>query len=562
MSAATKAKASARAVQAASPKQAASKKPPESMLTIIAPSARDRWSSATISNLTPARIESILRGAISGSFVSQWELFDLMEDTWYRLKKNLNEVKRSVQKVELVATPYLTSGDKEPSPRAKQKRDLLEFAIWNTLPRVEADENSFEDAVYDLCDAVGKGVSIQETLWETRETPMGTAILPRAWQWVYPRHYGYVANNPSLQLSPQGDGGDYVTFPKDQFVIGTFKTKTGHLLTSSLLRSLAMFWIGANFSYDWMLNFAQMFGIPIRWAEYDPQNPKLLSAICDMLENLGSAGWGAFPAGTKLTLHEAVQRAADNPQSFLMSLADIACDILILGQTLTTSVGASGSRALGEVHQDVRADVIEHAGAWVAKTFNYQFVPALMRLNFGDNDEDPYLVAEIEQAKDAKAMADRDKVLAIDMRMPMKKSWLYDRHDVPMPDEGDDLFEPPAPAPSPMLPPSDPTKARAVHARAANDQLIDNVLEGLTGVQARWLGGVRPYFAQLVQMAQSDEVTDDELLRTLEAATIQIPELFDRLDHTALEAALYNAMSAATVNGAVTGFLKRGATKV
>ena len=37
-----------------------------------------------------------LRGALAGSHVQAWELFDLMEDTSPRLMKNLNEVKRAV----------------------------------------------------------------------------------------------------------------------------------------------------------------------------------------------------------------------------------------------------------------------------------------------------------------------------------------------------------------------------------------------------------------------------------------------------------------------------------
>jgi phage gp29-like protein len=533
------------------------------MLALIRPQARDRWSAATLQNYTPDRITQVLRGVVGGSFTSQWELFDLMEDTWPRLKGNLNELKRAVMKVDML--PVAFGEDKKATPLALKKKEVLTAAMSATLPDVALDENSWEDNVYDICDAVGKCISVQEILWDVRNG----MVLPRAFQWIYPRHYGYWTDQPQLQISKSGMGGDWSDFPPDKFVIATFKTKTGHLLTSAMLRSLATLWIGANFSYDWALNLAQMFGLPIRWATYDPTNPKLLDEICDMLENMGSAGWGAFPAGTTLELKEAVKDAAHNPQSFLIQLADITADILIKGQTLTTAQGSRGSQALGKVHADIRFEVIEFVASWVAKVLNYQFVPALMRLNFGNNDEDPYLIADIEQQKDALQMAQRDLILFGEMGVPVKKMWFYQRHDVPVPEEGDDILVvqiQPAPAGPGGGSNGSGTQARLIDAKAsgttATDQLINNVIENLTGVQARWLGDVRPFFVQLFEYAKSNEVTDAELIRTIEESAKVIPELFGKLKTQELEDALYNAMSAATVNGVARGFMLRNRRRI
>lgn len=532
------------------------------MKQLIAPHARDRWSSAALANLNPDRIVSIMRGVVSGSFKAQWELFDLMEDTWPRLKKNLNELKRAVQKVDML--PIAFGAEKKATPLAEKKKDLLIAAIAGMKPRVVADENSWERGVYDVCDAVGKSVSVQEIDWEVRNG----MVLPRAFQWIYPRHYGYWVDQPDLMLNVRGDGSDFIPFPDDKFIIATFKTKTGHLLTSALLRSLATVWIGANFSYDWALNLAQMFGLPIRWATYDPGNPKLLDEICDMLENMGSAGWGAFPAGTTLELKEAVKDAAHNPQSFLMTLADISADILILGQTLTTTAGDRGSQALGTIHQEVRGEVIEYVATWAAEVFNYEFIPALMRLNFGHNEEDPYLVPDIEQKKDALQMAERDKILIGEMGVPVGRRWFYERHDIPEPGKDDELLEikPPTPPPgpndkSPNQRGNKPAKAKFMSAdnpeAAATDALIDNVLEDLTGMEVRWLGDVRPFFAQLLEYSKNGEVTDAELLHTIEQSAAIMPELFDKLKSEELETAFYNAMGPAIVNGVALGFMKR-----
>ncbi|MEI2422245.1 DUF935 family protein, partial [Arthrospira platensis SPKY2] len=112
---------------------------------------------------------------------------------------------------------------------------------------------------------------------------------------------------------------------------------------------------------------------------------------------------GAFPVGTTLELKEPSGRAADNPQSYLLELADRAADILILGQTLTTDVGSSGSRALGETHESIRLDVLRSAAEWVSQVINYQLIPAILRANFGDDANAPWAGPGIEEPKDSKA---------------------------------------------------------------------------------------------------------------------------------------------------------------
>jgi len=86
---------------------------------------------------------------------------------------------------------------------------------------------------------------------------------------------------------------------------------------------------------------------------------------------------------------------------------------------------------------------------------------------------------------------------------------------------------------------------------------VDNVLEELTGVEAKWLGGVKPYFRKLLLAARDENISDAQFIAVLEKAQKDMPELFAKLDIKALETAFNNAMSPAVVNGAVQGFMKR-----
>ena len=92
----------------------------------------------------------------------------------------------------------------------------------------------------------------------------------------------------------------------------------------------------------------------------------------------------------------------------------------------------------------------------------------------------------------------------------------------------------------------------------ATDRMLDGLVEHLTGVEARWLGGVKPFFAELLAKAQDKDLSDEDFLKALEKAQKHLPELFSKMDTTALATAMESYMGTAAVNGAVRGYLERG----
>lgn len=542
----------------------------------IQPAARDRWGSQVLSTWTPELIESTIRGAMSGDLTRQWELFELMESTWYRLQKNLEQIKASVISMDWEVQPWARKGE-EPTPEAIRKAELVDDLIWDFRPRPDYDENDFEDTIRDILDARGKGISVLELDWEQRPGAVGI----RATRHVHPKYYGYPfagddrlmlrvgqvkQNNPSAPLVVSE--GDFAPFPEDKFILAVCKAKSGHPISGAMLRCLGFWWAATNFTGPWLLNFCQLFGQPIRWATYDPNMATSDRQVLEeMMENMGSAAWALFPSGTQLELKEAVKGGTDNPQIALFDLADKICDIRILGQTLTSDVADSGSRALGDVHEGVLAGVKDSLATWAAKVIRNQVIRPLLRLNFGDDEECPFLVASAAERVDPKLLAERDQVLNA-MGLELPKAWLYERHGVPEPQEGEDTLQKAAP----VMPVTDGTdgtdqtdpekteeEKEEIMAKEATDKLAENVIEELTGVQAKWLGGVKPFFSRLIAIAQSRAVSDAEFIQAIEDSRKHLPELFNAIDHDALATAMEKAMAAAVVNGAVTGHLRRSA---
>ncbi|HWD20504.1 MAG TPA: DUF935 family protein [Verrucomicrobiae bacterium] len=544
------------------------------LLPFIVPQARDRWLSVLVRGYTPELIEGILRGAFSGNLLYQWQLFDLMEGTWPHLQKDLNELKRAVRSMDVSVAPYAEKG-KEPTPEAQQRADLVERALREMLGQPAKDQNDLGATIYDLLDAWGKGISVLEIDWELRaSTGQPPAYLPKGTRWIHPWNYGYPSIGADLMLDTTRINTQvnaiptyyqplrpivqqYAPFPDNKFLLSIVKQKSGHPIGGAMLRVLAWWWCAANFSSEWLLNYAQLFGIPFRWAEYDQTKPGLLDLIQQMMENMGSAGWAAFPAGTKLQFMEGAKSAAENPQAYVLTFADKIADIVILGQTLTTDVGGSGSRALGEVHEGVRGDILEGAGTHVSNIFSHQFAPAVLYLNFGDRALCPTVFLGAEEVTDAKDLADRDATL-LDRGVEMPAEWFYRRHDIPQPQPGQAVIKKAA-AP---LPGGIDADQASVQAKDATEQLAENVMQNVTGVEARWLGGIKPLFVRLAAAAQSHKLTDEDFIRVVETAAKNMPELFPQLKTKELAKELENTMATALVNGVAKGVMLRGGGSV
>jgi phage gp29-like protein len=569
-------KGARKAIRTASGTPAASRS--VALRQILLPSAKDRWQGYWVNYYTPQRIEMILRWAAAGDMLQQWQMFDLMERTWPRLQGNLRKLKDKAASVGWMVQPWYAKGAK-PTPEAVRRADLLEDAINTMRPSVADDENDFEGTVWDLADAWGKGTSLLEILWEPRDN----MIAPRATRFVTPNHYGFwsTKTQPDAIRFKADDSwlanqsSDPMDLIPDKFLLGVAKGKSGHPAGAALLQPLAFFWAAMNFSWEWFLNYAQIFGIPIRFATYsDNASQETIAEIDNMLENMGSMGWANLPAGTTLDIKEPSKTSGNHPQESIITAANTACDILILGQTLAQEAGDIGSQALGKVHADVMSDREQALIGWTARMLNLQLVPAFCRLNFGDTKEAPQIVADCDEGPDAQTLG-QTILVAQKAGLQVSKHWAHDKLGIPIPEPGEEVLEPVAPQMAGMAggheepdgdedeegnEPADDTDEEEddeVSAKAATDQLIDNTLERLTGIQARWLGGVRPFFAELIAKALDKDVTDADFVKAVEHAKKQMPDLFHKLNPDALAVELEASMGAACVNGAVKGFMKR-----
>ena len=422
--------------------------------TVIRPHARDNQLSPIPIDFDPETLGWILDEGGRGNLMLQNELFNTMEDTWDRLRSNLNKIKKAVAKLPFNLQPWTEKG-REPSAAALEKAAFVEHALHNQKAATWEGQHNFQATIYELLDAVARGISVLEIDWTIEHgkyVPAGTRRVP--WTCLgfeTPSHLQTFphSNSSALRLFPDRDKSNPKQFEKypHKFLVGVYRAKSGHIAETAQLRALAHLWLGRMLGWEWMTHKAELFGLPIRWATYDPAAPQTqIDQVSDMLRNMGTAAWGAFPQGTDLQiLNGSTPGVAgkSEPTERLMAIADRSCDLLFLGQTLTSEEGNSGSYALGNVHREVELDLYENYAAYVIDVINNQLIPSMIELNWGNADELPFLEVELARPEKDQRMVERDKLLFQDMALPVSKQWLYDRHKVPAPGPKEDLFQAP-----------------------------------------------------------------------------------------------------------------------
>jgi phage gp29-like protein len=409
-----------------------------------------------LANVTPEQVRSILRNVRTGRLEDQDRLFRLMLDSWSRLRKCLNEVSGAVASLPIMISPAIREGEEEPTPTALRIHEVVERALESYAPRPAYLELDGMGMIKAMVDAYAKGISVVEILWHTQNG----VVSPRCFCPVPAKYLAYPQSweeTDRLMVSPDGvPMGNLQDFPEDKFLIGIWQQGGVHPIHCGNLRALTKQWLGAIYGMGWLMQYAQLFGIPWRHIETDG-SAEAMSKAQDLLEGIGSSGAAVTGPNVKLSVLEGVSgSAATMPQSHLMDIADKACDILMLGQTLTTDVGASGSRALGDVHASVRSDILQSVATWVSGIYTNQLIPAIVKLNFGmvASEDLPYATLEIPVPKDQKAIAERLKIIS-EIGLPVTLKWAYEEMGIPEPQEGDTLLgeaPPQMEMPDPIVP--------------------------------------------------------------------------------------------------------------
>lgn len=378
----------------------------------------------------------ILRSALGGDIWQQWQLFSLMLDTWPMLRKCSQELRSAVAQTKFVVRPFAVHGQ-EPTPKAIEKSDFCSNALQTMKPDPFTDEKGFSGLIYDITDAFINGIVLSEILWNADTIEW----LPRATAWIHPRHYSFTNGGRIVVFAGNAQGGyAQAEFPDpDKFIIGQYQGKSGSCLGAGMFRPLAWDWSAVMYNREWMLEFAQRFGQPFRVAKHKIGTPESeIQIINTMMANIGSAGWANLKEGTEVTFEPPGTLGPQNPHVSILDRADEDCQVLILGQTSSTQ-GTAGKLGNEEQREGVRKERVKEVSLWVGQVLSAQLLPAICRLNYGNEDECPVCEPDFSEVIDPIKTAQRWQVI-VSTGVPVSYEEFCHENGLVTPQPGDLIF--------------------------------------------------------------------------------------------------------------------------
>lgn len=387
--------------------------------------------------LDPVRLAGILKAAEQGDAKAYLELAEAMEEKDPHYLSVLGTRKRAVSQLPITVEAAEATDEAE--------RDAELIRTW--LKR-----DTLEDELFDILDAVGKGYSVSELVWETSTRQW----MPRRIKYRLPHWFQYDrTDGETLRLRDDTpDGADLEPF---KYVVHEHKAKSGLAIRGGLARIVAWSYLFKNFSLkDWVA-FAEVYGLPFRLGRYDTgatvdDRRQLLNALAQ----IGSDAAGIIPKSTDIEFVDGKMAASDGALfEKLATYLDQQVSKAVLGQTATTDAVASGlGGGLGKVHDGVRGDIERADAKQLAATLNLQLVQPMVMLNHGPRVAYPRIVIGREEAVDLKATVDAAGTL-IDRGLQVSSSWAHKLLRIPEPKAGETLLKPisTGPAQTPQEPP-------------------------------------------------------------------------------------------------------------
>ena len=176
--------------------------------------------------------------------------------------------------------------------------------------------------------------------------------------------------------------------------------------------------------------YNEMFGIPLRWYEYDPNDPTARQKVTEAAEQQGAAAYVVVPKGTSVNFVESVKQATAYAYDKFHEIMNNEITIGVLGQLLTTGGEGGGSYELGKIHAAVERGINLEDRLTTEYVLNYSFKNNIL-IPHGYPMEGIFgrfkMTEELSKEKKAEIY------LKIAERFPVDPTFLYTEFGIPEP---------------------------------------------------------------------------------------------------------------------------------
>lgn len=381
--------------------------------------------------LTPARLAAILDAAENGDLMAQFELFEDMEEKDGHIASEMGKRRRAL----LVDWSLLPPDN--PSTAEKKATDQL-AELMTDIP-------DFEDILFDITDAIGKGFACLEIEWHRVERwwlPKTITHRPQSW---FQLHRGY-RQELRLRTNTSVDGVMGEALQPFGWITHVHKAKSGYLERSALFRQLVWTYLFKNYSVGDLAEFLELVGV-LRLGKYPSSaTEKEKATLMRALVGIGHNASGIIPEGMLIEFHNV---EPGDPKAFALMIdwCEKNQSKVILGGTLTSGAdGKASTNALGNVHNEVRKDLRGGDMRQVNTTCSRDLVYSIAAVNGlapGGIRRAPNFQLNAQELEDLATFASSLPRL-VDYGFQVPVQWAQEKLGVPQPQNGEPVLMAPA----------------------------------------------------------------------------------------------------------------------
>lgn len=384
----------------------------------------DRYGEYNVGGITPSLLASVVAQANSGDYSGVAPICNSIESRDAHISSALQTRKYGILGLDYTIEPY--------------SQDSKDVDVADFVNECLLDIKNFDDALYDLMDAVFKGFSVAEIMWDYDGRNYITELI------TVPQNKITWVNSTSPRLLTAQQPYTGIPLEDNKFILHIHKTRTTSLPTKQgLFQCIAWLYIFKSFAMRSWARFSELYGMPLRLGKYDASaRDEDVQALYNALKSLGNDAAGVISQSTMIEFIEASKSSSIDVYRVLIDTCNSEISKAVLGQTLSTEQTGNGSYAMAKVHNDVRDDIRNADCELLSGTIRNQIIKPLVEFNFGANIGLPFFKFANEAEEDMQAEANKIKTLVDAGLDTIPVKWIHDKFGIPQPESNEETLKP------------------------------------------------------------------------------------------------------------------------
>lgn len=357
--------------------------------TPVANSNRDLWSGGLVAGLTPERLASILDKVRRGDIPAEYlEIAGELEERDAHYRSVLSTRKHAIEGLEMYVQ---SAGD-----------DKEALAIAEAVTEDIAEHSDMMDLRKNALDALGKGFSVNEIIWNTS----GSRWKPDTFIFRDPRWFAYDKKSGMLSLRDVY-GMELSPLDPYKFIIHEPNLLSGKQITSGLSFTALFYWLVKTYDVTSWAAFADRFGYPVRLGKYGRKATKEdIATLKRAVAAIGSDVGAVIPDSMVIDIIESKTTSGTSEvYEKIAEWSDKQLSKLVLGQTASAE-GTPGKLGDSQDQQAVRQDILKADVRQLEQTLNRDLVIPYVKFNFGTQERYPKLKIKYVEPKNVQLIVD------------------------------------------------------------------------------------------------------------------------------------------------------------